>query len=121
MRRVLVPLALVLAAVMVGAVVGRVATAANTVPAGHVGQGSTATSAYTITNVAYTLNASNPRDVSQVSFTISPTTPRVVKARLFNAGSWYTCTNAAGTVTCLTTAPALATTSAVNLTVIATQ
>jgi hypothetical protein len=121
MRRRLVPVALVLAAVLAGAIVGRVATAANTVPTGLVGQGSAATSAYTISSVAYTLNVDNPRYISQVSFTISPTNPRVVKARLFNSGSWYTCTNSSGSVTCATGSPTLAATSANNLTVVASQ
>lgn len=121
MRRRLLLLALVLAAVLVGAALGRVATAANTVPTSLAGQGSTATSAYTISSVVYTLNVSNPRYVSQVAFTISPTNPRVVKARLYNAGSWYACTNTSGSVVCATTSPLLAATSAVNLTVVATQ
>lgn len=121
MRGRLVPLALLLLTVLVGAVIGRVATAANTVPAGLAGQGSQATSAYAISGVSYTLDVNNPQNVSQVTFTISPTNPRVVKARLFNAGSWYTCSNSSGTVTCATTSPAVPATSANNLTVVATQ
>jgi hypothetical protein len=114
-------LLLVLLAVLAGALLGQVATASNTVPAGRVGQGSQATSAYAISSISYTLDVNNPRDVAQVSFTISPATARVVNARLFNAGSWYTCTNSSGSVTCATTAPVLAATSANNLTVVATQ
>ena len=121
MRRGIVSLGLVLLAVLAGAIVGQIATAANTVPTSLTGQGSQATAAYTISGVSYTLDVNNPRDVSQVAFTISPSNPRVVKARLFNAGSWYTCNNSSGSVTCATTAPALAATSANNLTVVATQ
>lgn len=121
MRGRLVPVALVLLAVLAGSVIGRVATAANTVPAGLAGQGSQATTAYTISGVSYTLDVNNPRNVAQVSFTISPSNARVVSVRLFNAGSWYTCTNSSGSVTCATTSPAVAATSANNLTVVATQ
>ena len=114
-------LALVVLAVLAGALLGRVATAANTVPTGLVGQGSQATSAYSITGIGYTLDVNNPQDVAQVAFTIGPSSARVVKARLYNAGSWYACTNSAGSVTCATTSPAVPATSANNLTVVATQ
>jgi hypothetical protein len=120
-RRRFFSLGLVLIAILAGAMLGRAATAANTVPAGRVGQGSQATSAYTISAVGYTLDPSNPRNVSQVAFTVSPSTARIVKARLNNAGSWYSCTNSAGSVTCATTSPAIGATSANNLTVVATQ
>jgi hypothetical protein len=119
-RRVLVVTLFVLAAI-IGAAFGNGSTNSNTVPAGLVGQASTAITTYTITNVAYTLDVNNPRYVGQVTFTISPATPRVVKARFFNAGSWYTCTNVTGSVTCLATAPVVPATSANNLTVVATQ
>ena len=119
-RRIVVATLFVLAAI-VGAVLGNGSTNSNAVPVGLVGQASTAISTYTITNVAYALDANNPRYVGQVTFTISPATPRVVKARFFNAGSWYACTNAAGSVTCLATAPVVPATSANNLTVVATQ
>jgi hypothetical protein len=115
------PIALVLSAVLVGALLGRAATAANTVPAGLVGQGSSTTAQYAISGISYTLDVNDPRNVAQVAFTVSPNNPRIVKARLYNAGSWYTCSNSAGTVTCATTSPAVAATSANNLTVVATQ
>ena len=121
MRRRLFPVVLVVLAVLVGALLGRAATASNTVPAGRVGQGSQATTAYTISGISYSLDVNNPRDVAQVAFTVSPSTARVVTARLNNAGSWYACTNTAGSVTCSTTSPAIAATSATNLTVVATQ
>lgn len=113
--------AIVIAALCAGAIAGKIATAANTVPTGTVGQGSSTTARYAISGVSYTLDVNNPQDVSQVAFTISPTNPRVVKARLFNAGSWYTCSNSSGAVTCATTSPAVPATSANNLTVVATQ
>jgi hypothetical protein len=111
-------LALVVLAVIVGAGIGRVATAANTVPAGTAGQGSSATSSYSISGVSYTLDVNNPRNVGTVSFTISPASARVVHVRLFNAGAWYSCTNTSGSVSCATSAPA---TSSNNLTVVASQ
>ena len=118
MRGRVVSVLLVVLAVLVGAMLGRAATAANTVPTGHAGQGSAATSPYTISGISYTLDVNNPQNVGTVSFTISPSTARVVKARLFNTGSWYSCTNSSGSVTCATSAPA---TSSNNLTVVATQ
>jgi len=111
-------LGLVLVAILVGAVIGKAATAASTVPTGTVGEGSSTTGKYTISNVAYTLDVNNPRNVGQVSFTISPSNPRVVEVRLFGAGAWYTCSNSSGSVTCATAAPA---TSSNSLTVVATQ
>lgn len=120
-RRRLVLGTLFLLAAVIGAAFGNGSTNSNTVPAGLVGQASTPITTYTITNVAYALDVNNPRFVGQVTFTISPANPRVVRARFFNAGSWYTCTNAAGSVTCLATAPTVPATSANNLTVVATQ
>jgi hypothetical protein len=117
----LLPIALVLLAVLTGSMLGRAATASSTVPTGLLGQGSQATAAYTISGVSYSLDVNNPRYVAQVAFTVSPSTARVVKARLDNAGSWYTCTNTGGSVSCATTSPAIAATSANNLTVVATQ
>jgi hypothetical protein len=95
-------------------------TAANTVPNSNAGSGSGTISGYTVSNVSYTLNASNPQNVDQVAFTISPTTG-TVKAQLVSGGSWYACTNTAGSVTCATTSPQ-ATAAGVNqLTVVAAQ
>ena len=112
-----------LAAAAIAAIVAPAAyafTAANTVPASSAGSGSGAISGYTVSNVAYTLNASNPQNVDQVAFTISPTTG-TVKVQVVSGGSWYACTNTAGSVTCATTSPQ-ATAAAVNqLTVVAAQ
>ena len=112
-----------LAAAAIAAIVAPAAyafPAANTVPASSAGSGSGAISGYTVSNVAYTLNASNPQNVDQVAFTISPTTG-TVKVQVVSGGSWYACTNTAGSVTCATTSPQ-ATAAAVNqLTVVAAQ
>lgn len=95
-------------------------TAANTVPTSNAGSGAGSISGYTVSNVAYTLNAANPQNVDQVAFTISPTSG-TVKAQVVSGGSWYACTNTAGSVTCATTSPQ-ATAAAVNqLTVVAAQ
>ena len=118
MRRHLFALCLLVLAVLGGAVIGRAATNSNSVPDGRLGQGSQATSPYAITAITYALDPNNPRNVASVSFTINPSNPRVVKARLSNGGTWYTCSNVAGSVTCAT---AVLATSADNLTVVATQ
>jgi hypothetical protein len=96
-------------------------TAANTVPATVAGAGSGAISGYTITNVVYGLNATTPANLDQVTFTISPTTATTVRIQLAPAGSWYTCANAAGSVTCNTTSPQATVAAATQLTVVATQ
>jgi hypothetical protein len=96
-------------------------TAANTVPGTNAGSGSGAISGYTASNVTYTLNSSNPQNLDQVAFTISPTTTATVKVQLVSGGSWYSCSNSGGSVTCATTSPQ-ATAAAVNqLTVVAAQ
>jgi hypothetical protein len=119
--RRLVAAGLILGALAVGAAAGRAATASNTTPVGTVGQGSAATTPYTVSGIAYTLNANSPQNIDRVSFTISPATPRVVKARLYNAGPWYSCANSAGAVTCATTSPQGSASTAATLTVVATQ
>lgn len=97
-------------------------TAANTMPAGAtLGDGTNTISGYTVSSVAYTLNATNPQNLDQVAFTIAPTTATTVKIKLAAAGSWYTCTNTAGSVTCATTAPQATVVAAVQLTVVAAQ
>lgn len=96
-------------------------TASNTVPATSAGSGSGAISGYTITAVQYGLNATTPTNLDQVTFTISPTTATTVRIQLAPAGSWYSCTNTAGSVTCNTTAPQATVAAATQLTVLATQ
>ena len=95
-------------------------TASNTVPASNAGSGSSAISGYTVTDVAYTVGTTTPTNLDAVSFTISPTTG-TVKVRLSASGSWYSCTNTAGSVTCATTSPQATVTAADNLTVVAAQ
>jgi hypothetical protein len=96
-------------------------TAANTVPATNAGSGSGAISGYTATSVTYTLNATNPQNLDQVAFTISPTTTATVKVQLVSGGSWYSCANSSGSVTCSTTSPQATAASANQLTVVAAQ
>jgi hypothetical protein len=114
----------VLAALVVAGVLSSAAyafTATNTVPASTAGSGSGAISGYTVSAIAYTLNATTPTNLDAVAFTIAPTTASVVKIQLAAAGSWYTCANAAGSVTCNTTSPQATVAAATNLTVVATQ
>lgn len=97
-------------------------TASNTVPGSTAGSGSNAISGYTATNVQYTLNATNPQNLDQVAFTLSPTSTTTVKVQLAAGGTWYACTNTAGSVTCNTTVGTQATVAgATNLTVVAAQ
>src|SRR6266849_5858132 len=76
--------------------------AANTVPGTEAGSGSGAISGYTVSSVAYGLNATTPTNLDQVTFTIAPTAAGTVKVQLAAGGSWYTCSNAAGAITCNT-------------------
>ena len=96
-------------------------TASNTVPVTSAGAGSQAISGYTATNVSYTLNAANPQNVDAVTFTISPATTSTVKVQLVSGGSWYSCGNVGGTVTCSTTSPQVTAAAANQLTVVAAQ
>jgi hypothetical protein len=92
-------------------------TASNTLPSTAIGSGSAGISGYSITNVQYAHNNSNPSNVDQVSFTINPSSASYVKIKLTAAGSWYTCTNSSGTVTCPTTSPQANSVTPDNLTV----
>ena len=95
-------------------------TASNTVPSTQAGQGTGTVSGYTVSSVAYTLNASNPANIDAVTFTISPSTATTVKAQLVSAGTWYSCTNTAGSVSCATTSPQMTVATAATLNVVAT-
>lgn len=96
--------------------------ASNTVPASAAGAGSGAISGYTVSNIAYGLNSTNPQNLDQVSFTIAPAGAGTVKVQLASGGTWYSCTNTAGAVTCNTTVGTQATVAAATqLTVVATQ
>jgi hypothetical protein len=95
--------------------------ATNTVPATTAGSGAAAISGYTVSSVAYGLNASTPTNLDSVSFTIAPTTATTVKVQLAAAGTWYSCSNTAGAVTCATISPQATVAAATQLTVVATQ
>lgn len=95
--------------------------ATNTVPGSNAGSGSGTISGYTISNVAYTLNSTTPTNLDQVAFSVSPTTTNTLKAQLASGGSWYTCSNSAGSATCNTTSPQATVAAATQLTVVAAQ
>lgn len=103
------------ALVAVLSVTGYAFTAGNTVPNATVGQGVNTISGYTLSNVAYNLNSTNPGDIDTVTFTIAPATATTVKAQLYGAGTWYTCTNTAGSVSCTTTGATAALATALNV------
>lgn len=107
--------------VAVLSVAGYAFTASNTVPNATLGQGSNTISGYTVSSVAYNLNASNPANLDSVSFTISPATATTVKIQLAAAGSWYSCTNSSGSVSCATTSPQATAATATALNVVASQ
>ncbi len=95
--------------------------ASNTVPGSEAGAGSGAISGYTVSSVAYGLNATTPTNLDSVTFTISPAAAGTVKAQLASGGTWYTCSNTSGSVTCNTTSPQATTAAATQLTVVATS
>jgi hypothetical protein len=95
--------------------------ATNTVPGSTAGAGSGAISGYTVSSVAYTLNSTTPTNLDQVAFTIAPTAASTVKIQLASGGSWYSCSNSAGSVTCNTTSPQATAAAATQLTVVAAQ
>ena len=95
-------------------------TASNTVPSTQAGQGTGTVSGYTVSSVAYSLNASTPSNIDAVTFTISPSTATTVKAQLVSGGTWYSCTNTAGSVSCATTSPQMTVATAATLNVVAT-
>lgn len=94
-------------------------TASNTVPNSQAGDGTSTVSGYTVTAVAYGLNGSTPTDIDSVSFTISPAAAGTVKAKM--NGTWYNCANAAGSITCATTAPQLTVSPLSSLEALAVQ
>ena len=96
-------LLLVLVLVVLAATGAYVFTASNTVPGTNAGSGSGVISGYTISAVAYNLNASNPNNIDTTTFTIAPTSAGTVKIQLVTGGTWYDCTNTAGSVSCDTT------------------
>jgi hypothetical protein len=114
-------LLLVVVLVVLAATGAYVFAASNTVPNTNAGAGSGSISGYTISGVAYNLNASNPNNIDTVTFTIAPASAGVVKIQVVNGGTWYDCTNTAGSVSCDTTVGTQATVTPANqLTVVAT-
>ena len=109
-----------LVAVAIGAGVYAYA-ATNTVPGSTAGAGSGTISGYTVSSIAYTLNSTTPTNLDQVAFTIFPAAASTVKVQLASGGSWYSCTNSTGSVTCTTTSPQATAVAATQLTVVAAQ
>jgi hypothetical protein len=107
--------------VLVLSVTGYAFTASNTVPNATLGQGANTISGYTVSSVVYNLNAANPSNLDSVAFTIAPTTATTVKVQLAAAGTWYSCINTAGSVSCATTAPQATAAAATALNVVASQ
>lgn len=96
--------------------------ASNTVPATQAGAGSGAISGYTITSVVYGLNGTDPTKIDTVAFTIAPIAAGTVKIQLLAAGTWYSCTNTGGSISCDTTVGTQATVSpSNNLTVVSSS
>lgn len=78
--------------------------ASNTMPADtYAGEGLSDTLPYNVGTPVYTLNAGNPSNIDKVTFTLdAPAT--TVKVKFDSTGlNFYTCSYAAGTVTCNTT------------------
>jgi hypothetical protein len=96
-------------------------TASSTVDPTTAGAGSGAVSAYTASNLVYNYRSSNATRVDSVTFDISPTNPATIKVRLAPAGSWYSCVNSAGSVTCDTTTPGATVSGSTQFTLIAGQ
>ncbi|MGZ8578256.1 MAG: hypothetical protein ACXWWX_01860 [Actinomycetota bacterium] len=98
-------------------------TAANTVPASKAGDGTGAVTGYVLSSVHYNLNATSPQNVDSVTFTLdsAPVGGSTLKTQLDAAGSWYTCTFVATSVTCLTTSPQATVVGATNLRVVIAQ
>ena len=94
--RTILGIALLVAILSVGAYAF---TASNTIPATSAGSGSGAVSGYTASSISYTL-AADPTTVDTITFTISPTTAGTVKVKAGTSGSWKSCTNSSGTITC---------------------
>jgi hypothetical protein len=108
------------AAIAIGiAVAGYAFTASNTVPNASLGQGANVISGYTVSGVSYNPNGSNPGNIDSVSFTISPAAAGTVSIQLVSGGSWYSCINTSGSVSCATTSPQATAAAANSLNVVA--
>jgi len=109
-----------LVAIAIGAGVYAYA-ATNTVPGSTAGSGSGTISGYTVSSIVYTLDSTTPTNLDAVAFTISPAAATTVKVQLAAGGSWYSCTNTTGSVSCTTTSPQATAAAATQLTVVAAQ
>lgn len=92
-------------------------TASNTVPNTTVGDGTGTVTAYSATNIDYTLNQVTAYNIDAVTFTLTPAAAASVKVQL--NGTWYSCTNSSGSVTCATTSPQATAVTATTLKVVA--
>lgn len=101
------------------AVAGYAFTASNTVPNASLGQGANVISGYTLSGISYNQNGSNPGNIDSVTFTISPAAAGTVSIQLVSGGSWYSCTNTSGSVSCATTSPQATASAANSLNVVA--
>ena len=57
-------------------------------------------SGYTASGITYTLTAADPTTIDTITFTISPTATSTVRVKAGTSGSWKTCPNSSGTITC---------------------
>ncbi len=80
-------------------------TASNTVPATKAGDGTGTVTGYVVTGVHYGLNGTDPTKADSVTFNLdsTPVAGSTLKTKV--GANWYTCTNVAAAVTCVTTSP----------------
>ncbi len=124
LRRWRAPLTTVLIAGAALATVAYAAAAANTVPAGKVGDGANTISGFVISGVHYTLNAVDPTNIDQVDFIVDSAPPAGSTIRIqlvAGSGTWYDCTNAGTSVSCATTLPQATAVSVDELRVVIAQ
>ncbi len=108
-------------ALAVGAIGSSALTASNTVPNSVAGDGAGAVSGFTVSGKSFVLNTTDPSKIDSVTFNMTPTTATTVKAQFVTAGSFYNCSNVAGSVSCATTSPQLTVSAANTLRVLATE
>lgn len=124
LKRWRAPLTTVLVLGAALATVAYAAAAANTVPAGKVGDGANTISGFVISGVHYTLNAVDPTNIDQVDFDLDSAPPAgsTIRVQLVaGSGTWYACTNVGSSVSCPTTAPQATALSADELRVVIAQ
>lgn len=94
--------------------------ASNTLGPSDAGAGAGSVSGYTASGVSFSLDAGDPTRIDAVTFSINPAAASQVRVRLTSGGAWYSCTNAAGSVSCATTSPQASLAAADRLDVVAT-